>query len=86
MVAACDRIRASTRERDPRRNSLIWQIRMIPLSKEAAFRPDAQEAYVAALAIANAQRHYLETGEGRSLFGALCPFRRGRGVRRRPAA
>jgi hypothetical protein len=70
VVAACDRIRTNTRERDPRRNSLIWQIRMIPLAKQAAFRPDAQEAYVAALAMANAQRDYLETGEGRNLFGA----------------
>jgi hypothetical protein len=70
VVAACDRIRTGTREREPRRSSLVWQIRMIPLSKQAAFRPDAQEAYVAALAIASAQLDYLETGEGRSLFGA----------------
>jgi hypothetical protein len=74
VVAACDRIRTSTRERQPRRNSLIWQIRMIPLSKQAAFRPDAQEGYVAVLAIATAQRHYLETGEGSGLFGAQQPI------------
>ena len=70
VVAACDRIRAATRERDPRRTSLIWQIRMIPLSKQAAFRADEQEAYVAALALATAQHEYLANGEGRNLFGA----------------
>lgn len=70
VVAACDRIRAATREREPRRNSLLWQIRMIPLSKQAAFRPDPQEAYVAALALATAQQEYLAQGEGRQLFHA----------------
>jgi hypothetical protein len=74
VVAACDRIRTASRERDPRRNSLIWQIRMIPLSKQATFRPDAQEAYVAALALATAQHEYLSSGEGRSLFGAQQEF------------
>ena len=70
VVAASDEIRAATRESDPRRSSLIWRIRMIPLSKQAAFRPNAQQAYVASLALATAQHDYLEHGEGRALFGS----------------
>jgi hypothetical protein len=69
VVAACDRIRGASRAREVRRHSLIWQIRMIPLSREAAFRPDPQEAYVAALALSSAQRAYLEGGAGAELFG-----------------
>jgi hypothetical protein len=70
VVATCDRIRAATRERDPRRNCLLWQLRMVPLSKQAVFRLDPQEAYVAALALASAQLSYLTQGEGATLFGA----------------
>jgi hypothetical protein len=70
VAAACDRIREATRDRGPRRNCLFWQLRMVPLSKEAAFRADPQEAYVAALALASGQRAYLEQGEGAALFGA----------------
>ena len=42
---------------------------MIPLARQAAFRPDAQEAYVASLALASAQQHYLAAGDGVALFG-----------------
>jgi hypothetical protein len=70
VTAASDRIRAETKERTVRRNTLIWQLRMIPLARQAAFRPDAQEAYVASLALATAQAAYLESGDGRELFGA----------------
>ncbi len=69
VVAAGDRIRTATRARDPRRNTLIWRIRMIPLARQAAFRPDPQEAYVAALALASAQSAYLEGSAGAELFG-----------------
>jgi hypothetical protein len=70
VAAACDRIRDATRDRGARRNCLLWQLRMVPLAKQAAFRPDPQEAYVAALALSRGQRTYLEQGEGAALFGA----------------
>jgi hypothetical protein len=70
VTAASDRIRSETRDRDVRRHTLLWQLRMIPLARSAAFRPDAQEAYVAAFAVANAQHTYLTEGEGAGLFGA----------------
>jgi hypothetical protein len=69
VTAASDHIRAETTERNVRRHTLLWQLRMIPLARQAAFRPDAQEAYVAALAVASAQHAYLTEGEGRALFG-----------------
>lgn len=70
VTAASDRIRAESKERAVRRHTLLWQLRMIPLARDAAFRPDAQEAYVAGLAVATAQHAYLTDGEGRALFGA----------------
>jgi hypothetical protein len=70
VTAASDRIRTESRERDVRRHTLLWQLRMIPLARSAAFRPDAQEAYVSGLAVATAQHAYLTDGEGRALFGA----------------
>jgi len=77
LVAASDRIRTATRERDPRRNSLLWQLRMVPVSRQAAYRPDPQEAYVASLAVATAQSEYLTSGEGKALFGAQQPLATG---------
>ena len=74
VTAASDRIRAESRERTVRRHTLLWQLRMIPFARDAAFRRDAQEAYVASLALATAQRRYLEAGEGSGLFGAQQPI------------
>ena len=74
VVAACDRIRAGSRQREVRRNTLIWRIRMIPLSRQAAFRLDPQEAYVAALALSTAQHEYLEGSAGAELFGEQQPL------------
>jgi hypothetical protein len=74
VTASSDRIRSETRDRDVRRHTLLWQLRMIPLARQAAFRPDAQEAYVASLAIATAQHAYLTEGEGAKLFGGQQPI------------
>jgi hypothetical protein len=74
VSAACDEIRLATREREPRRNSLLWQMRMIPLARQAAFRADPQEAYVAAVTLASAQYEYLYQGQGKELFGAQQPI------------
>jgi hypothetical protein len=69
VVAACDRIRLASTEREPRRNCLFWQLRMIPLATQASHRADPQEAYVAVFALASAQYDYLNDGEGAGLFG-----------------
>jgi hypothetical protein len=74
VTAASDRIRTETRDREVRRNTLLWQLRMIPLARQAAFRPDAQEAYVAVLAVATAQRTYLTEGDGVKRFGEQQPI------------
>jgi hypothetical protein len=68
--AAADRIHSESRDRVIRRHAVLWQLRMIPLARLAAFRPDAKGAYVASLAVASAQHDYLATGEGSALFGA----------------
>jgi hypothetical protein len=68
--AAADVIYAESRDRVTRRHAVLWQLRMIPLARLAAFRPDAKAAYVASLAVASAQKVYLTTGEGGALFGA----------------
>ena len=69
VTAASDRIRTESKLRETRRNTLLWQLRIIPLARQAAYLPDVQQAYVASLALANAQHAYLTTGEGRALFG-----------------
>jgi Rad3-related DNA helicase len=74
VTAASDRIRSASRLRVTRRNTLLWQLRMIPLAHQAAFLPDVQQAYVASLALVNAQQAYLLTGEGSALFGAQQPI------------
>ena len=76
LVAACDQIRSATKERDPRRNCLLWQIRMVPLATQAAFHADPQQSYVAVLALASAQEEYLRDGDGKALFAALQPVAR----------
>lgn len=70
VTAASDRIRTASKLGETRRNTLLWQLRIIPLARQAAFLPDVQQAYVASLALANAQHAYLTTGEGRAMFGA----------------
>jgi hypothetical protein len=77
VTAASDRIRAESQERTVRRHTLLWQLRMVPLARRAAFRPAAQESYVAALAVATAQHAYLTEGEGQALFGEQQPIAAG---------
>ncbi len=74
VMAASDRIRADSKLRDTRRHTLLWQLRVIPLARRAAFLPDAQQAYVSSLALASAQHAYLTTGDGSALFGAQHPI------------
>src|SRR5688572_8687547 len=67
--ATADQIRIESSDRGVRRNAVLWQLRMIPLARLAAFQPDPQAAYVASFALARAQHEYLRTGEGSALFG-----------------
>jgi hypothetical protein len=74
VTSTCDRIRNESKQRETRRHTLLWQLRMSPLARQAAFRPDAQEAYVASLALSSAQQHYFASGDGRGLFGEQQPI------------
>jgi hypothetical protein len=66
--SATDEIRTHSQDREVRRYAVLWQLRMIPLARLAAFQPDPQRSYVASLALATAQHAYLSTGDGRALF------------------
>jgi hypothetical protein len=72
--STADQIRAESGDRSARRNAVLWQLRMIPLSRLAAFQADPQRAYVGSLALARAQHDYLRTGEGQALFGEQQPL------------
>ncbi len=67
---AAEDISAATDQRNIRRRSLIWRMRMIPPVQEAAFSDSAKEGYLRLLGISIAQTLYLRDGDGRDLFGA----------------
>lgn len=72
--STADQIRSASRDRTARRNAVLWELRMFPVARLAAFRPHAQTAYVASLALATAQLEYLRDGEGRGLFADSQPL------------
>ena len=67
---AAEDISAATNQRNVRRRTLIWRMKMIPPVQEAAFSESGQEGYLRLLGISIAQKLYLSEGEGRALFGA----------------
>lgn len=67
---AAEDITAATEQRNVRRRTLIWRMKMIPPVQEAAFSDSPQEGYLRILGISVAQSLYLREGEGRDLFGA----------------
>jgi len=56
-------------EPNVRRNTLLWKMRLIPACQAAMRQDDALKAFVDCWTLAVRMREYLETGEGRSLFG-----------------
>ncbi|HKC51417.1 MAG TPA: hypothetical protein VKF60_11540 [Myxococcota bacterium] len=69
VSTAADAIAIGTRDREVRRNTLLWKIDVIPLAQRAASQPKATEGLLALFTLATAQRRYLVEGEGRTLFG-----------------
>src|SRR5688572_17076874 len=67
--ATADQIRAESADRTVKRHAVLWQLRMIPLARLAAFQPDPQSGYVSSFTLARAQSEYLHAGHGSSLFG-----------------
>jgi hypothetical protein len=67
--ATADQIRAESADRTVKRHAVLWQLRMIPLARLAAFQSDPQAGYVSSFALARAQSEYLRGGQGSSLFG-----------------
>ena len=67
---AAEDITTATSQRNIRRRTLIWRMKMIPPVQEAAFSDSGQEGYLRLLGLSIAQAHYLTQGDGRDLFGA----------------
>lgn len=74
VSTAGEEIAARSDEPLIRRRTLLWKLRMTPAIQEAAFVPDPRAGYVRALAVTVMMRRYLETGDGRNLFGAEQPI------------
>src|SRR5262245_27411185 len=51
------------------RRAVLWQMRLIPAVREAAFLPNPRQGYVRALTISVMMHRYLTVGDGRALFG-----------------
>ena len=56
------------------RRALLWQMRLIPAVREAAFQPDPRQGYVRALTIAVMMHRYFSAGDGKALFGEDQPI------------
>ncbi len=69
VSTAADSIAQSSQDRNVRRRSLLWKVRMIPLAQSAALSPRATQGLLALLALVTAQRVYLVEGAGKDLFG-----------------
>lgn len=72
--ATGDRIAAATAERDVRRRTLLWKLRMLPLVETALAVEEPRQSYLGLLTLAVTQHAYLSEGEGKALFGAEQPL------------
>ncbi len=69
IIVAADRIARVSTDREIRKATVLWKLRLLPVMQELAFLDDPQEAFASVLTLAIATRRYLETGEGASIFG-----------------
>lgn len=69
VTTASDDISDASTSRRVRRSALVWRLEMIPAVQRAAFSDDPRGAYVRTLVLCVLQRRYLESGDGRDLFG-----------------
>jgi len=69
IIVAADRIARLSADREIRKATVLWKLRLLPVMHELAFLDDPQEAFASVLTLAIATRRYLETGEGASVFG-----------------
>ena len=74
VSAAGEDISDGTTDRRIRRNALLWRLRMIPAMQRAAYQDDPRASFVRVLFVVIAQRRYLESGDGKNLFGNQQPI------------
>jgi hypothetical protein len=72
--ATGDRIAAATADREVRRRTLLWRLRMLPLVETALAVGEPRQSYLGLLTLAVTQNDYLSEGEGRALFGPEQPL------------
>jgi len=66
---SANRIIAATDDREVARNALRWKAGAIPVVQRAAHHPDALVSFVDGWILLVQMREYLDTGQGRDLFG-----------------
>jgi hypothetical protein len=69
VATAASDISDASPDRKVRKNALTWKLRMVPAMQRVAYGNDPRAGYVRALFVAMAQRQYLESGDGKDLFG-----------------
>ena len=69
VIDAADRIARLSSDREVRKATVLWKLRLLSVMHELAFLDDPQEAFASVLTLTIATRRYLETGEGASVFG-----------------
>jgi len=63
------KIAKQTDDREVRRRSLLWKIRLIPLASELAVQSEPQDSYLSLSLLTEMMKQYLTVGEGKTLFG-----------------
>lgn len=74
VASASEEIAHSSTSSTIDRRAVLWQMRLIPAVREAAFLPDPRQGYVRALTIAVMMDRYFSAGDGKALFGEYQPI------------
>src|SRR5262245_11575349 len=69
VASAAEEIAHSSTSTTVDRRAVLWQMRLIPAVREAAFLSNPRQGYVRALTISVMMHRYLTVGDGRALFG-----------------
>ncbi len=70
---ACDEIVAGDNSRRTKRLTLLWQMRILPMSRNALDQDNPVGSLLDLATLCARQKQYLETGDGKDLFGPHQP-------------
>jgi hypothetical protein len=71
---ACDDLVAASGDRRTKKLTLLWQMRMFPMARNAVGQDDPVQGLLDVWTLCVRMANYLETGDGKSLFGASQPI------------